>query len=564
MRLLRGLFTQVFLWVLLPLILVLLGVAFGSTALHQQAMRSMVAERNAGIARGAAAVLTENLYRRQQILQALLNPLAEDTFPDPTIRALSPFTADFDLGLVLFDLEGGDRIAELGPLRADPQALLDQLARRPGEPVFLLGEFAGTPGVWIGLAKGRWGAVGAASLDALGWGALRQTAKTGPRAVVYLIDSSGTVIASTAPSARGANLKTYEGATAALQGESGVTFHRAPGTPEEHVTAYAPIPVVHWALLIEEPWIDVVAPLLRYTLLVPLLVLAVTVVSLIALYVSMWRIVRPLQALGERAIRLAWGDFEAIRTPVGGVEEIQDLQRALQDMAEQIRRYQSGMQHYIAAMTQAQEEERLRLARELHDETIQNLVVLAQRIQMLELTLPPVEEMRPAREHLQALSAMVRQTIQGIRRVIQDLRPLYLEELGLVPALEALVQSTSSEGLEILMEIDGEEQRLPPEVELAVYRIAQAALSNIVRHARARHARLHLEFGSNGVTLTIEDDGQGFEPPELPGELALRGHFGLMGMYERATRLGGHFSIRSAPGQGTRIVVFLPGQPPRT
>ncbi|GBD07850.1 Signal transduction histidine-protein kinase/phosphatase DegS [Candidatus Thermoflexus japonica] len=560
MRPLRGLFTQVFLWALLPLILILLGVAFSSTALHQRAMRSMVAERDARVARSVAAALSEGLHRRQRILQFLLDRMVEGTPSKPVLPALHPSAVDFDLGLALLDLEDRRSIAESGSLRADPRDLLDLLARRPGEPVFLPGDFGGTPGIWIGLARGRWGAVGAVSFDALGWTALQEAARTGPRAVVYLVDPEGTAIASTVPSGRGRSLQAHGGVAAALRGEAGVIFHRSPETSEEHVAAYAPIPAARWAFLIEEPWIDVVAPWLRYTLLAPLVILAITAVSLLALYASMWRIVRPLQTLGQRAIRLAWGDFEAIRSPVGGVEEIRELQRALQEMAEQIRRYQRGMQDYIAAMTRAQEEERLRLARELHDETIQSLVVLAQRIRMLDLALPATEEMQPAREQLQALSTMIRQILQGIRRLIRDLRPLDLEELGLVPALELLVRSTGAEGLEISLEVSGEERRLPPEVELAVYRIAQAALSNVIRHARAQHARLHLEFGPEGVTLTVEDDGQGFEPPEFPGELALRGHFGLMGMYERATRLGGHFSIRSAPGQGTRIVVFLPGR----
>lgn len=554
MRPLRRLFPQVFLWVILPLILALMGVAFGSTALHQQAMRSMVAQRDIRMARSVAAALSESLRRRQRILQAALDRVTENSLAEPPSSA-----EDFDLGLALFDRAEGRPIAVWIPFRAAPQTILGPLADAPdGQPVFRAGTFEGTPGVWIGLARGRWAAVGAISLDALGWPALREAAKTGPRATVALIDATGTPID---PLSDNSGLPKLTGADLP-ETEAGVLFHHPPGSAEEHVAVYAVIPAAHWVLWIEEPWIDLVPPLLRYTLLAPLVILAVAIVSLIALSLSMWRIVRPLQALGERAIRVAWGDFEAIRAPVGGVEEIRDLQRALQDMAEQIRRYQSGMQHYIAAMTQAQEEERLRLARELHDETIQSLVVLAQRIRMLELALPPTEEAQAAREHLQALAAMIRQTLQGIRRLIQDLRPLYLEELGLVPALEALVRSIPAQDLEISLEVEGEERRLSPEVELAVYRIAQAALSNIVRHARARHARLHLAFGPDGVTLTVEDDGQGFEPPELPGDLALRGHFGLTGMYERARRLGGHFSIRSAPGQGTRIVVFLPNRPP--
>ena len=93
---------------------------------------------------------------------------------------------------------------------------------------------------------------------------------------------------------------------------------------------------------------------------------------------------------------------------------------------------------------------------------------------------------------------------------------------------------------------------------MAVYRIAQAAVNNAVRHGRPKNIALQLEFGAEGVLLSAEDDGIGFVPPERPSDLALQGHFGLMGMYERATRLGGHLSIRSQPGEGTKVVAFLP------
>jgi len=102
------------------------------------------------------------------------------------------------------------------------------------------------------------------------------------------------------------------------------------------------------------------------------------------------------------------------------------------------------------------------------------------------------------------------------------------------------------------------DRRLAPEAELAVYRIAQAAVSNAVRHGQPSGIRLQLEFADEGVTLTAEDDGDGFVPSEMPGDLAAQGHFGLVGMYERATALGGHLSLRSTPGQGTKVVAFIP------
>jgi signal transduction histidine kinase len=106
-------------------------------------------------------------------------------------------------------------------------------------------------------------------------------------------------------------------------------------------------------------------------------------------------------------------------------------------------------------------------------------------------------------------------------------------------------------------------RRLSSEAEPAVYRIAQAAASNATRHAHPTRISLGLHFNAVGVTLEVEDDGGGFAPPAFPGDLASHGHYGLVGMPERATRLGGHLSIRSSPGHGTKMVAFLPCESPR-
>ena len=108
----------------------------------------------------------------------------------------------------------------------------------------------------------------------------------------------------------------------------------------------------------------------------------------------------------------------------------------------------------------------------------------------------------------------------------------------------------------------GSERRLTPEVELALYRMAQEALSNVARHARASHVSLTIAFASQAVTMTIADDGQGFQVPASPAEFAPQGHYGLLGLHERADLIGARLDIQSSPGQGTRVIVQLPASKP--
>ena len=413
-------------------------------------------------------------------------------------------------------------------------------------------------------SEARQGAVGAVLAGALDIPALLQhLGGEGRRAVAFVVDPDGRVLFHSDPTQVGQDLRDHAGIREVVRGRAGAVFARRPGQ-EEHVVAYAPAPLAGWGLVVEEPWVDVVVPVLQYTLLAPLIILAAAVASLAALHFGLRRVIRPLQSLGRQAGRLAWGDFRAIGQPVDGIGEIQDLQRTLQEMAAQIQRHQVGMKDYIVALTQTQEDERKRLARELHDETVQSLVALGQRVKMLEYDwqacagAQPTAGLLAAQGRLSEIAAMLTQALHELRALIRDLRPIYLEELGLVAALEMLSQTTQRSGPATSFELNGEERRLAPEAELAVYRIAQAAVSNAVRHGQPSGIRLQLEFADEGVTLTAEDDGDGFVPSEMPGDLAAQGHFGLVGMYERATALGGHLSLRSTPGQGTKVVAFIP------
>jgi signal transduction histidine kinase len=290
---------------------------------------------------------------------------------------------------------------------------------------------------------------------------------------------------------------------------------------------------------------------------VPLTLVGVALISGLAVTFGLRYVVRPLQTLDRQATRVAWGDFAAVSEPVGGVQEIEDLRHTLAGMAAQIRDYQSGMRDYVAAVTMAQEEERKRLARELHDETVQALIALGQRIEMAQKALDKDPE--KARQRLAELSALARETQEEVRRFSRALRPLYLEDLGFVPALEMLAQEVERQhGLAVSVQTEGVLRRLAPDLELAAYRIAQEGLSNVVRHAQAKTACLNVTFAEAELILRIKDDGRGFEPPLNPAELAHSGHFGLMGIRERALLFGGRLEVRSRPGTGTTLTVFLP------
>jgi signal transduction histidine kinase len=258
---------------------------------------------------------------------------------------------------------------------------------------------------------------------------------------------------------------------------------------------------------------------------------------------------------------VAWGDFEATSSPVGGVEEIEDLRRTLDQMAKRIQSYQSGMHDYIAAITQGQEEERRRLARELHDDTAQALIALRHQVEMAQKLLP--RDPDQAAERLGQVRILLAETVEGVRRFSRDLRPIYLEDLGFIPALEMLARS-DGQGPHIHFDTAGAVRRLPPDLELAAYRVVQEALNNALQHAGASQVWVEVRFEDAHLVLSVRDDGQGFEAPALPDSLARRGHFGLMGIQERAMLYGGQLSIRSAPGQGTTVIVRMPYPVPPT
>jgi len=146
--------------------------------------------------------------------------------------------------------------------------------------------------------------------------------------------------------------------------------------------------------------------------------------------------------------------------------------------------------------------------------------------------------------------------MNGLRRFSHGLRPGVLDQVGLVSALELLAEELNSEhNISTSLEISGPERRLEPEVELALFRIAQEALSNIRRHSGAKKAEVKLLFTDRRVKLTVSDNGKGFQLPEVLGDLANEGKLGILGMQERTSLFNGKFSVRSVVGKGTVMVV---------
>ena len=199
----------------------------------------------------------------------------------------------------------------------------------------------------------------------------------------------------------------------------------------------------------------------------------------------------------------------------------------------------------------------MRLAREIHDDTIQAVVALKQRVQLAGKSVRTGN----ARETLRELEDLAEKTVENLRRLTRALRPIYLEDLGLVTALSMLANESSQAGkLNVDFRRVGEERRLSSEVELALYRIAQEALNNVKNHANASQATLSITFDKE-IKLEVTDNGIGFTVPKSPAEFAPGGHFGLLGMRERAELIGGRLEVESSVGRGTRLLVRLNSSP---
>jgi signal transduction histidine kinase len=556
----KGLTLQfLFFTTILPLTAILLIITFSSLSLHQQAMRALVGDRDERAVRSAASAIETELRYRSSAIQ-LLALKAMDTSPEALAETLATsqfLLVDFDGGLAFLEADGNPLGATndpanwyswsemMWPLPLVPGAatLSSPFRLSEADPWLMVVAMPADKGLTV---------VGAFTPAGIIQKSLANTLVGNEDLSVFVLDADYNIIFQQGTSHLVQDPVQHPGVAQALAGSSGADhLHDEHG---EHIVAYSPIPLVHWALVIEEPWEMVASTLLETTLLAPLGLVFAILITVGGMWFGIRQIVKPLEQLEEKTNRLAWGDFTAVSEPVGGIVEIQNLQSGLIHMASKIQDAQINLHSYIAAITKGQEEERLRMARELHDDTIQALIALKQRVQLAQLSNKGDSELAGLVE----LEQLTEGTIENLRRLTRALRPIYLEDLGLVAALGMLTQeSTQISGVNVSITIEGQERRLKPEIELALYRIAQEALSNVARHAQASQALIRLHYRSELVDLEVSDDGNGFDVPNSPAEFVPAGHYGLLGIYERAQLIGAQLTIDSAQGRGTRINVTL-------
>jgi two-component system sensor histidine kinase UhpB len=261
---------------------------------------------------------------------------------------------------------------------------------------------------------------------------------------------------------------------------------------------------------------------------------------------------QPLSRLRETMRLVQAGDM-TIRAAVTGQDPDADqLARALNTMLEALDEVSKSRASQIL---HAQEQERKRIARELHDETSQVLTSLLISLALLEETVTSEE----ARLRVADTRALAHQTLRAVRNMSIDLRPSALDDLGLLPALRWYIKEYQQKcGVEVEFSASGLKERLPPEMETALYRVIQESLTNTAKHARAEKVWVTLTMEPDSVCAVMSDNGQGFDAQSVLRTPWQDRGLGLAGMQERAMLLNGSIKIESQPGQGTRIQVSVP------
>lgn len=271
-------------------------------------------------------------------------------------------------------------------------------------------------------------------------------------------------------------------------------------------------------------------------------------------YVVLKLALKPLDQLQRAVDQVRAGKLE-VRADAGTLsdERFDRLAETFNQMLAMQAEATERLHHLSQEILQAQEDERQRVARELHDQTAQSLTSLLVRLRLLERARDPSE----AQKHVRELRDLTAQSLEEVRRVALELRPKILDDLGLGEALAWRVDELNGgQATHATLHISGIDQRLPRNIELVLYRVAQEALTNVARHAHAKNAGITLRREDHRVVLEIQDDGIGFDQGSVEARSG-RG-LGLAGMRERLALVGGRLSIESSSGNGTQVDCIVP------
>ena len=418
---------------------------------------------------------------------------------------------------------------------------------------------------------------------------LLQSLRQGAGGGAEIVDRSGRVLAST-EAGRNSGGANCSGVRALVsEGRGGYRLcadchaGRARDSRGRAAVAFAPLASAPWLVVARIPESEVVASSGAF----PPWLFGMIAVALAAGALLAWgaaqSIARPIAELTRAAETLTAGEL-GTPVPVTGADEVGRLGIALEGMREslaallaevaeantllearvtertaqlasaneQLRDRENALARLYEKVVSAQEDERKRVARELHDDTAQSLAAV---VMAIDGALAALKAGQPPR--LEDARALAVRTIEEVHRMILDLRPSVLDDLGLQSAIRWYAERhLVKRGLSVRCEFDAPDHRYPAAFETAVFRVCQEAMSNIAHHAQAESVLIQLAEDRGVLRIEIEDDGRGFDPHAVSH--ADRRHFGLMGIEERVEILGGKVEIDSAPGQGTRIHLEVP------
>ncbi|MDP2731139.1 MAG: histidine kinase [Dehalococcoidales bacterium] len=369
---------------------------------------------------------------------------------------------------------------------------------------------------------------------------------------------------------------------------AGIGQHPGDEDTKAHIVAFAPLESVPWGVVLEKSTDE----LLELPWAMGRRLLVVGGVAILVAAGLIWgftrQLINPIRRLAAVAESFGTGNLEA-KIPPMRQDEIGELAQSLETMRcqlkqsidetkqlnlelerrvkrrtaqleelyEQLRLKDMERGELLGKIITVQEEERRRIARELHDDISQTLTGLVMNLRSIENLIASNPD--TARKELESLRHSARGTVDNVRRLILDLRPSLLDDLGLVPAISWYLENyLAPAGVEAKLEVTGTEERLPAATEIALFRVVQEALTNIVKHARAKTALICLEFASSAIVGDIKDDGKGFSMSQVRrnGDEGI----GLLGMAERIELIKGKIKIESEPEKGTRIHFEIPRQ----
>jgi len=392
------------------------------------------------------------------------------------------------------------------------------------------------------------------SFESIDWESILHQVNAGELTSIYLLTEDGTVFS---PSTSKGNiskseiefLSEYPGETSELA--------QIPSTSEQVVIALYENSDPAYKILLVEPWSEIFSFARGYQfLLIGLSILAIAF-SLLMLSWTIQRILQPISLLTDRASKAVPGSvFRPIKET--GPKEIRLLIHAFNLMVIRLSKQQTSLRQYAHKALLSQEEERQRLSMELHDVTLQDLIGLHQRIDLIqgELSSDP----KRAIIRLNEIEQLVNHSIEDVRNISIALRPPILEDLGLPAAIKSLCKQMDQNNpiLSCEFSCSGDSHRLSADMELAVYRVVQESLRNIQKHVpNATQVNVDLLYGDNDLKVNVSNDGVPFTTQDIQA-FVKSGHLGLAGMFERARLFGGSLKIRSSEGEETMVSLCFP------